>query len=531
MSLLRQWLREAPREEHRPAAVVGIVALALVAWALVPIGHDAGSASLTATAGVEGDGLSANPNTGGQPDVGVTGGAAAPDGAGSSSAQPLPGSPTGPGGALATPSTGGAACASLTASDQGITPTTVTVGVAEFDAGNPLIVQQFGFRPDAEDVVNALVADINSRGGVACRKLVVRFYKVNPFEENDQRSECTKAARDDRVFAFLDPGGLTTLATQSCVTVRYHVPLLNASAWPASYVQAQAPYYLSSNTDANRAARNWVFLAKQAGFFDPSPPNSFKKLGLLDCREDGGIADEIKRDLAAVGVTSIDERELNCTANLVAPSNEVAQAALEHKLAGVTHVFPATLSLNVDVYLRAATSQDFKPKYSASDIGGLAYPGFTEDFDPAQWNGTVGYTSSRSGELRNGQPSPETVRCDAVLRAHGVKGGGIQTEWDDFPRVYCDLLHLFTVGMSRVPANPTRLQFTQAVQTSGRVGFSGVSDGIYDRPGKFTGADFVRTIQWRDDDIPSCDKGDGRGSRHSSNGCWFVLDPTFQPSN
>lgn len=531
MSLLRQWLREASREERRPAAVVGVVALALVAWALVPLGHDVVTAGLTDAAGAELDGFSATPNTGGQPGVGVTGEATGPGGAGSSSTQGSAGSPTGPGGAPATPTTGGAACAALTASDQGITSTTVTVGVAEFDAGNPAIVQQFGFRPDAEDVVNALVDDINGRGGVACRKLVVRFYKVNPFDENDQRSKCTQAAHDDRVFAFLDPGGLTTLAAQSCVTVDNHVPLLDGSVWPASYVEAQAPYYLSSNTDANRAARNWVFLAKQAGFFDPSPPNNFMKLGLLDCRNDGGIADEIKRDLAAVGVTSFNEQTLDCTANLVAPSNQVVQAALNHKLAGVTHVFPATLSLNVDVYLRAAASQDFKPTYSASDVFGLTYPGFTEDFDPAQWSGTVGYTSSRSGELRNGQPAPETVRCDAVLRAHGVKGGGIQTEWDDFPRVYCDLLHLLTVGMSRVPANPTRLQFTQAVQTSGRVDFSGVSDGIYDRPGKFTGADFVRTIQWRADDIPSCDKGDARGSKHRSNGCWFVLDPTFQPSN
>ena len=111
-----------------------------------------------------------------------------------------------------------------------------------------------------------------------------------------------------------------------------------------------------------------------------------------------------------------------------------------------------------------------------------------------------------------------------------MRGGGIESEWDDFPGGLCDLLKFFTVGMSRVPANPTRLQFTTAVQTSGRIDFSRISDGIYDRPGKFTGADFFRTIQWRDDDIAACEKGDFRGS-HRSNGCWFVLDPTFQPSN
>ena len=94
MSLLRQWLREAPREEHRPAVVAGIVALALVAWALVPIGSDAVTAGLTDVAGVEGGGLSANSDIGG----GVTGGADAPGSAGSNSAQTLPGSPRGPSG-------------------------------------------------------------------------------------------------------------------------------------------------------------------------------------------------------------------------------------------------------------------------------------------------------------------------------------------------------------------------------------------------------------------------------------------------
>ncbi|HUR76980.1 MAG TPA: hypothetical protein VMZ22_03455 [Acidimicrobiales bacterium] len=527
MSLLRQWLRDAPREERRPAAVVGAVALALAAWAVVPIGDGAASVSHTGTAGVGRDDVSTNPHTEGQPDVGVASGATIPGGAGASFTQGPAGRPTGPVGAVATPSTGGAACPPLTASDQGITPTTITVGIGDFDAGNPLIVEQFGFRADAEDVVNALVADINRRGGIACRKLVPRFYKVNPFVESDQRSKCTQAVHDDRVFAFLDPGVLTTRATQSCVTVDNHVPLLSAAPIPASWVQAQAPYFLSHNTDSNRAARNWVLLANQAGFFDRSSPNRFKKVGLLVCRNDGGVTDEIKRNLAAVGVTSINEQILDCQADLVAPSNQVEQAALEHKLAGVTHVLPATLSTNVRVYLQAASSQDFKPKYSASDVGGLAYPGFTEAFDPAQWNGTIGYTHSRSAELRNSQPSPETLRCDAVLRAHGVPG--IETEWDDFPRIYCDLLHLLTVGMNRVPANPTRLQFTQAVQTSGRITFSGVSDGVYDRRGKFTGGDFIRSIQWRDDNVPACEKGDGRGD-NQSNGCWFVLDPTFRPS-
>lgn len=403
-----------------------------------------------------------------------------------------------------------------------MTPTTVTVGVAHLNITDQAN-EQFGFRYDTQAVVDALVDDINQRGGVACRRLVAKIYPVNAFVAEDQERACKEAA--GKVFAFLDPGFFTTLSTQQCFTNTYKVPLLDATDWPASYVKTQAPYFLSSNTDTNRAARNWVYGAKQAGFFDRS--RGFRKLGLLSCHDDGGIADEIKRDLKAVGVSEWKEVVLNCRSNLAAPPHEVTQAVLEHKGAKVTHVFPATFSTNVEVYLNTAESQGFHPRYSASDAFGLTYPGFTEGFDPKQWNGTVGYTSSRSGELRNGRPAPESVRCDAVLRAHGVSG--IATEWDDFPRVYCDLLHLLTVGLDRTPSNPTRLSFSQAVQTAGRIGFSGVSDGLYDRSGKFTGADFVRTIQWRSGDVEACDKGDGDRERQST-GCWFVLDPTFRPS-
>lgn len=534
MILLRFWIRHGPPEEHRLTLAAGVVVLALIGWALVPTGRHArtgrfagltGQPTLQPAPGADGHPGSVTPDVGAPLGGRDAGDAAGPGGAGPRTARQQQGLVPGVGGpeVLAQRRAG---CPPLTASDQGVTPTEVHIGVADLDVADPNVSQQFGVRTDTKEVVDAYVADINDRGGIACRKLVVQLYKINPFDVQDQQAVCTKAAHDDRMFAFLDLGFLTTLTTQKCVTLDNHVPLVEDTDWPARWVQAQTPFYVSPNTDANRSARNWVFLAKRAGFFDPS--RGFKKLGLLDCRDDDGIADEIKRDLATVGVTSIKESTLSCQDNLVAPPSEITQAVLDQKLDGVTNVFPATLSTNVEVFLQAADSQDFHPRYGASDLYELTAPGLTESFDAAQWNGTLAYTSSRSGELRNGTAAPETVRCDAVLRAHGVPG--IKTEWDDFARAYCDVLHLFTVGMNRAGATPTRLSFSQAVQTAGRLGFSGVSDGLFDHAGAFTGADFVRTIQWRAD-TSTCSHGDPRGRSQQSTGCWFVLDPAFQPSH
>ena len=118
------------------------------------------------------------------------------------------------------------------------------------------------------------------------------MYPINPFDDTDQNAKCDQAAGNDKVFAFLDPGMLVSTATQSCVTRQYQVPLLSDVAYPIGGVQSQSPYFLSPNTLAERVAKDWVFRAQQAGFFDPA--QGFRKLGLLDDRCFPEVNDAIK---------------------------------------------------------------------------------------------------------------------------------------------------------------------------------------------------------------------------------------------
>lgn len=521
---ITDWRRGAGSVELRFGAGTAVVVLALLAWVLVPTsrGVDPSVALRHARqqpAAPPGQGAAIE--TGSSPSTAPTAGPTAAPGRGSAvGASSGRTTVSGPGGG----SSATRSCGALTAPDQGVTPGEVRIAIADIDV-DPNVGEQFGFRKDAKSVVDALVDDINRHGGVACRKLVARIYKINPFSETEQRASCLAATRDDHNFAFLDVGLLTTESTQSCVTVENKVPLIDASPWPASYARAQAPFYLTYNTDGDRAVRNWVYAAKQSGFFAGTRAHPFKKLSLLVCQGDGGVTEEIEHDLARVGVRSYVVRKLDCVANLVAPPAEITQFAVQDKQDGVTHVFPATFSTNVATYLKVAQEQDFHPAYGASDLDNLTAPSFTEGFDPSQWAGTVAYTATRSAELFAGMVAPETARCDAVLRAHGVDG--IRTEWDDLARVYCDMLHLFTAGMSRAPTNPTRLGFMEAVRTIGRTSFSGLLDGVFDRPDKFSGGDFIRPLQWKPD--PRCGEGDRR-SGQPSNGCWTILDPNLRPA-
>lgn len=502
----RTWFRDSTPTSRRRAAISAVALTASLTWIVVPTadpsagtpGQRVAAASGVAAGAPSAIGASTDPAATGTTGVGGTPGAlGVPDGQPASSAIGGPEDPR---------------CAGLTASDQGVRADTIVIGVGIIDLAGPVGNSAFDLRPDQEEIVRAVVDDINERGGVDCRRLEAKTYKVNLLDENDQRAKCLQATRDDKVFAFLDAGGFAVDVTQRCFTVEHHVPLVTSVGWTPGYYRDQAPFLSSYNAGTAAEARNWVFNAADNGFFDRA--KGFVKLGLLDDLCFPEIVEEVKAALAAIGLTSSDivEETLSCETGLIASPGLVAQAAFDHKIAKVSHVFPATFSPNIQAYLTAAKSQDFHPVFGASDLYCLTCPGLTNGFDADEWDGTVAYTASRSGDLHAGLPlSDESANCNAVLEAHGVRG--VREETDDVARVYCDLFHFFTATMRTVPVNPTRLDFATAVPSIGNLATAGVSDGLFNRPDIFTGADFWRPITWFRD----CS-------------CWKVTDPEFRPA-
>ena len=77
----------------------------------------------------------------------------------------------------------GCSGATLTATDIGITPTTITIEVMA-DVGSPLAPGLFQGNLDA---INGFAKYVNANGGIACRKLVVRTWdsKLDPTESKN----------------------------------------------------------------------------------------------------------------------------------------------------------------------------------------------------------------------------------------------------------------------------------------------------------------------------------------------------------
>ena len=76
----------------------------------------------------------------------------------------------------------------------------------------------------------------------------------------------------------------------------------------------------------------------------------------------------------------------------------------------------------------------------------------------------------------------------------------------------CDLFSFFKAAMNGAGVNPTRLSYIQSLSSMGVFRSALMGDGNFNRPGKVTGGDFQRAVQWR-----------------SSCTCWRVLNRTMRP--
>ena len=89
--------------------------------------------------------------------------------------------------------------------DQGVTAKTIAVGLpyVNFQALKSLgVTINDGNFPDA---YQSVISDINAKGGINGRKLVLSSVEMNPSVPADATSSCTQLTEDDHVFAAISP--------------------------------------------------------------------------------------------------------------------------------------------------------------------------------------------------------------------------------------------------------------------------------------------------------------------------------------
>ena len=377
----------------------------------------------------------------------------------------------------------------LTASDVGVTATTIKIGVPDVK----LAGVSLGNNIDPKDYWKALVGDVNSHGGVNGRKIVLDFATVDLGDyETQAAAACRKWTEDDKVFAVVASGGFFGPPVR-CITEEHRTPFINYDGQDESYYASAKGMLFSTGQGKHRIMRNFGYWLDRGGYVRNH------KIGLL--ASDGFDRPPVDQGLLPVmsrlGYTFTDKEYISLTDRSAAPG-QIAVAVQNMKAKGVDVVLAASNLLYQQLFVQQAEKQQYFPKYFASDFAGMTTDLLSESY-PQSWDGTIGVTGMRTGEERVGLPEPALdAHCrQVVAKATGqaIARGSVDS---DSIMLVCGPLQRFVAGAIASGAGLTRPLLSQAIQQQGDV-LVPFQAGSSFRPGKFDASDFERTVQWHFD--------------------------------
>lgn len=144
----------------------------------------------------------------------------------------------------------------LTASYRGVTPETIKVGISMLDF--QFLVEN-NYAPagwgDQQGVWQALIDDLNARGGIYGRQIEAVYDFYSPIGSVEAEETCAILTQDNEVFAvlggFLGPFAGTV---DPCIVGTNETMLVGGEITPSEYAQAAAPWYdTNESTDRSTA--------------------------------------------------------------------------------------------------------------------------------------------------------------------------------------------------------------------------------------------------------------------------------------
>jgi ABC-type branched-subunit amino acid transport system substrate-binding protein len=400
------------------------------------------------------------------------------------------GSTGGSGGVLG--STGGAPASGRTASDIGITPSAIKLGVLipsdnSSKAGGSFS-QVIG---SPKQQWQAYIDEVNGKGGILGRKIEPVFREYDGLDLDAQRAACVYLTEQAKVFAIVNSGGFYGDPIL-CVTQQHKTPFIGQAGEALDFYQKSNGLYFSTTPNKDRVLRNLVIAAMRDGAFRG------KKIGILS--RDGidaiPVDRSLKPELKANGLTVTYEARISSDDSAAQSQIPIEVQQMRNK--GVNLIMLETGLIVANVFAQQADSQRYYPQYMTSDFASGGADIYTIGM-PASFAGSVTYTALRTGEARAGMPEPPTdAACRKVFeRRTGHKLDHTSTEYS-LTITACGILTEFDQAMATAGANPTRKLLSQALQAIGawNVPFSGAGSW---GPGKFDAPDVVRRALWHSD--------------------------------
>lgn len=413
----------------------------------------------------------------------------------SSAASPLPGTP----GAIRPPAP--------KAAGFGFTAKEIRIGVAydstlSQELGGSGVSTGSASVGDQKRQVEALVADLNSRGGIAGRKVVPVFYDTKGTSSNNNPNTVAQAAcsywtQDNQVWAAMTyVVQMDNRALYQCLAEK-HVVFMPLAGEAASTFAKYAPYLWSpAGVTPEQVAPLWMARLKALGYFNGwnatlgQAGTGVPVIGLLygngvrnnQPELDTSFRTAVKQALAAYGLHVTSEAEI------VASQASESSAVLRFENAHVTHVIGDYSMVN---FTQSAESQGYHPRYGLSSFaGGVAMKLYAP---PDQLRGALGIGWVPSGDVEADRDpgSPGETRCRTVMQnAH--QDTTVRLAW--FAMTWaCDVFTFLEHTLPGAGLDPTQLpaSASRAGRLSGAFTFA-----MQFRQGKPYGVATARDYAW-----------------------------------
>ncbi|WP_419924345.1 ABC transporter substrate-binding protein [Candidatus Poriferisocius sp.] len=378
----------------------------------------------------------------------------------------------------------------LTATWRGVTAETITIGVTYLDIDQ---LVELGFSPatwgDQEKVIQALVDDINIRGGINGRRVEVIIDKYNPIGATEAEAACLRVTEDNEVFAvlfgFLGPAEVAN----TCIVDQQETILVGGTITADRLALARAPW-VNERVPRERTTSALFTLLDEEGMLQG------RSIAIVADLPSAPQLDEVGKLLRDHGVEPVLEIATSSNvADLIAQNQEWAALSERIKAAGTDTLL---LVGNASAGIENAAINGLDVDIWATDASGLG-ANLGGNVEPESARGVI--TVSAMTGAQTYESDPRMQECtDAFAAAHPdveVKHPDALEEgeplWFTALSGHCRFFQIFEYLATEAGPNLTHETFAEAIANAGQFSVASQPYASFG-PGKYSSNDSFQLV-------------------------------------
>ena len=296
---------------------------------------------------------------------------------------------------------GGDASGAADAPTQGVTATSIRVGIPYVDLAS---VRKFGITLDQgsfPDAYNAIISNLNANGGIDGRHVVPYLVAVNPVGTGPAITACTQLSEDDSVFVAITP------QQADCFLQQHHVPTISG-AFQNVETSGGAPNFTLTPPLAAYDPLQLSVLAHRGVF-------KGKKIGLFAGTEtDGSELKVVQAALKTLGVRVLQSAVDGAPqGDEVATNQQAALIAQRFQLAGVNEVIAVGTGATIWPESLQANQSSYSPPWVATSEPSLETAVLGSSISPKYLKNVL--TTSPVPSNYQIWHTPAVQKCDRVV--------------------------------------------------------------------------------------------------------------------